>query len=224
MPTNINLHTDSPELYVAEAMPLDLVTALNQLDKWDDWACKVADYLFNAWVLMTCLRDNDQEGLHDLEFALHAALERTPAHTTLPEGWRARWEGYVALLEARLLLYSNSGDIENLLTRKHIKEVLFFLANDDHNPDTTQTQIRDVFKLSHERLSQVLRLLESHRLIQRRKAGKENLVYLTKEGRKTVNTLMNNNVVPLPISKPEKNSSNGKRPACFNADVLKKAA
>lgn len=185
MAINIDLHTDSPEAYVAEAAPLDLAVAVQHLAVWDDWACQVADYLFNAWVLALCLRRNDREGLDDLEFALHATLERSPAQASLPATWRARWQGYVALLEARLLQYASPADIETLLARKHVKEMLVFL----NDGEASQTEIRNWFQLSHERLSQVLRHLESHGLIHRRKEGKENRVSLSSEGKRYADML-----------------------------------
>jgi len=176
----IDLHTDSPEAYLAEASPLDLANAIHALDQWDDLACRVADYLFNAWVLIHCMRPDDREGLDDLEYTLNLVLERPSPE--LPQAWRPRWSVYRDLLHNRARLYGGKTEVDELLARKHVLEVLGELAR---NPgELPQSRLRKTLGVSHERLSQVLRQMEGRGLIGRRRKGRENLVELSESGRR----------------------------------------
>lgn len=179
MPMNLDLHTDSPERYVAQAHPMDLVTALGKLDAWDDTACAVADYLLNAWTLSACMRRDDREGLEDLEYCLHQVLDLT--ERPAPVAWQARWHGYLDLLQARALLHTDADDIVDLLGRKYVPEVLETLAR--ASGEARQGKLRDALDIGQERLSQVLRQMEGRGLITRRRQGRENRVALTELGR-----------------------------------------
>lgn len=184
---NIDLHTDSPEFYVAQASLPDLLSAIKKLTEWDERSCRVADYLLNAWVLTQCIRPNDRDGLEYLESILHIALQGANANVSLPETWRARWQGYIGLLQSRRFLYINQCDIDFLLTRKHIKEALQKLGAETQ--EMSQSALKASLNLSDERTSQVLRELESHGLVMRRKHGKENRVSLSAEGTAVFNSL-----------------------------------
>ncbi len=179
---DIDLHTDSPEPYIAEATPLDLANAIHRLLAWDAHALRVADYLFNAWVLIQVRREEDAQGLGDLEYALHNALERARSRASLPESWRARWSGYHDLVGNRARLRPGQSEIADLLARKHVPEILGYLAR--AVGETRQTELRDAHGLSHERLSQILRQLETRQIIRRRRQGKENMIALTESGQR----------------------------------------
>lgn len=177
---SLDLHTDSPEVYLSEASPMDLANAIHALAQWDDLACRVADYLFNAWTLTHCMRADDREGLDDLEYTLNLALDRQSL--SLPESWRPRWSAYRDLLHNRARLYGGASDVEALLARKHVVDVLSELAR---NPgESQQSRLRETLGVSHERLSQVLRQMEGRGLISRRRQGRENLVELSESGRR----------------------------------------
>jgi hypothetical protein len=176
----LDLHTDSPEAYLAEACPMDLANAIHALAEWDDLSSRVADYLFNAWTLTHCMRPDDREGLDDLEYTLNLALDRpSPA---LREAWHSRWSAYRDLLHNRARLYGGASDVEALLARKHVVQVLSELAR--MPSETQQSRLRETLGVSHERLSQVLRQMEGRGLISRRRQGRENLVELSESGRR----------------------------------------
>lgn len=180
----LDLHTDSPEAYIAEACPLDLAAAVADLKAWDDHAVRVADYLFNAWVLTYSLRPNDQEGLDDLEYALHHALERAPAAASLQPDLRARWSAYLDLVHNRARLFGGDAEMCDILGRKHVMEILGHLvAGESNQNEMDQSALREARGISHERMSQVLRQMEGRGLISRRRHGKENRVRLTDKGR-----------------------------------------
>ncbi len=229
----IDLHSDTPERLIAESSPPELLDAIQVLETWDEHALKVTDYLFNAWVLDICMRPADEEGLRDLELALHVALERTQA--TPPEPWRNRWRTYVDLLHGRALRFTDAAEIDALWQRKHIPELVALLSSTATGMTQTTLRLRmnnatPPVPLSQERISQLLRHLEEHGLITRMRSGRENLVELSSAGRAALDrrTVSSGARVPVAESKPTEPQPTGRQclgdPNLADANLLREAA
>ncbi len=181
----LNLHTSNPEIYIDDNTPRDLVDAAEKLSAWDQEAGATVDYLLNAWVLRACMND-DPEGTTDLNVAIRTLLDRLPISGSVPEAWRHRWQAYQELLGARTLRFTTQREIDALLGRQHIKDLLLLLPRDGDfraQPELHLAGETGRQRFSDSRLSQLLGQIEDHGLIAHRKRGRNKDWRLTESGR-----------------------------------------
>ena len=184
----LDLHTANPELYIDDRRPQDLIAAAEQLATWDEAASASADCLLNAWTLRACMNE-DPEGTADLAVAIRALRDRLANSRSLPDSYRHRWQGYLELLNSRTLRFTNAAEIELLLNRPHVVELLRTLpANGEFFP---QWEVKAALatqekRFSDSRLSQILGQIEDHGLIGHRKRGKYKDWRLTESGQQVL--------------------------------------
>lgn len=175
----IDLHTSDPGLRVDDSTPFELLDAAEQLPVWDEHPLAVADYLLNAWCVRACMNE-DPEGTSALSTTLRALLERLPNSPMLPEKTRHRWQAYLDLLSARALRFTSEREIETLLTRQHVEDLLRALPAD--GAYKAQGELNANGKFGNSRLSQLLGQIADHGLIDQRKQGKCKDWRLTERG------------------------------------------
>ncbi len=165
------------------------------LGEWTDAAAESIDRVHLAWTLSSL--QPASRGPEQAEPIL-VELLRYFRRLVLPEqedsldalrgGYRARWDGFAALLEHQLERWQSRADPGWLLRRPILRTVLECVHA---TPDMTQSSVLDAVNLARERnqepairkayLSRLLATLEGHGLIVRTRIGREQRVALGPE-------------------------------------------
>lgn len=165
----------SPEWIVDTLAPRALLAQARALPAWDDEVRENIDHALCQWARNACARNNDQEGLLELQAVLGWLIDgleqRVDARSV--DGLRSRWQGFLDLLEAHRIVLA-ARDPGGVRQRKHVVPILEALVGGE----TEQKDLREQVSLSESRLTQLLNLMEAHGLIVRRKQGRTNLVRL----------------------------------------------
>lgn len=174
----MSLHA-SPEWIVDTLEPRALLAEARALPAWDDEVRANIDHALCQWVRNACARNNDQEGLLELQSVLGCLLDGLEQNleANRVDGLRSRWQGFLDLLEAHRIVLA-ARDPDGVRQRKHVAPILAALAAGE----TEQKALREQVGLSESRLTQLLHLMEAHGLIVRRKQGRTNLVRLAVVG------------------------------------------
>lgn len=169
----------SPEWIVDTLEPRALLAEARALPAWDDEVRGNIDHALCQWARNACARNNDQEGLLELQSVLGWLLDGLEQHVDANsvDGLRSRWQGFLDLLEAHRIVLA-ARDPDGVRQRKHVAPILAALAGGE----TEQKALREQVDLSESRLTQLLHLMEAHGLIVRRKQGRTNLVRLADLG------------------------------------------
>ncbi|MBL8470926.1 MAG: helix-turn-helix transcriptional regulator [Rhodocyclaceae bacterium] len=181
------LNHPDPGRLVASSSPEEVVDALRQLgaeDPWPDWSLRLLDRLFIVWSAAAIARHSDEQGIAELQSALAYACTRARNAATLPESWRARWQAASDMLESRRQgLQGRDPDL--ILGRKHVQTLLGMLgAQETAQSDLAAALSGQGVDITPGRLSQLLSLMESHGLLEKRKDGRENRLKLSEQGAK----------------------------------------
>lgn len=165
----------SPEWIVDTLEPRALLAQARALPVWDDEVRANIDHALCQWARNACARNNDQEGLLELQAVLGWLLDGLEQHVDARsvDGLRSRWQGFFDLLEAHRIVLA-ARDPDGVQQRKHVAPILAALAGGE----TEQKTLREQVGLSESRLTQLLHLMEAYGLIVRRKQGRTNLVRL----------------------------------------------
>ena len=165
----------SPEWIVDTLEPCALLAQARALPAWDDEVRANIDHALCQWARNACARNNDQEGLLELQSILGWLIDGLEQHVDVHsvDGLRPRWQGFFDLLEAHRIVLA-ARDPDGVQQRKHVAPILAALAGGE----TEQKALREQVGLSESRLTQLLHLMEAHGLIVRRKQGRTNLVRL----------------------------------------------
>lgn len=179
----LNLHTDDPVLLVDRATAVQLAAAIRRLAQWDERALETANRLISVWSARAIARPNDREGLSELQRLIRHAVQGT-ASPSLPDKFAHRWQATSDLLEARRLNLAHADPIAQS-RRRHVPEILLFLAR-AKNQEAPQSALAAHLGVSGGRITQIVGPLESHGLISKRRAGRDNTLQLTELGLRLV--------------------------------------
>ena len=169
----------SPDWIVDTLAPRALLAEARALPAWDDEVRANIDHVLCQWVRNACARNDDREGLLELQAVLGCLLDGLELHVDANSvnGLRSRWQGFFDLTEAQRIVLA-ARDPDGVRQRKHVAPILAALAGGE----TEQRTLREQVSLSESRLTQLLHLMEAHGLIVRRKLGRTNLVRLAALG------------------------------------------
>lgn len=178
----IDLHTDDPARLAAVATAPELAKAARRLDIWDERAASAADRILIVLAMRACARHGDREEIGEVQRAITQLTRQAKSATTLPEHFRARWQAFADLLEARRLQLAGAAP-ESLLGRRHVTEIL--LAAVAAGNGLRQNEVRQHLEaeITPGRISQLLSLMESHGLIERTRSGRDNLIRASEQAR-----------------------------------------
>ena len=179
--TMLDLDTLRAETLIDNADPVRLAQSIEALDAWTSRRLMVVDDVLTNWVADCIARPNDSEGLANLESCIARALD-SPA--TRAAGLRdaqpqaasdfvQRWRGFAEAVRSRHMKIDQRAP-ERIRTLKHVAEIESMLL--DGTMEQSEIQLK--VSLTPSRLSQVLSLMESNGLIERRSVGKKKLVSL----------------------------------------------
>jgi DNA-binding MarR family transcriptional regulator len=204
--STVNLHANDPTLLVDRSTPPELLDAIQKLPAWDEKALETANLLITVWTSNAIARQNDREGISELQRLIHYALNRSDAAVTLPDEYRYRWEEASDLLESRRLNLAHA-DPEAQINRQHVREILELLHWHDER-EFPQSELAGRFGVTTGRVTQIVGPLEANGLITKRKQGREVLLQLTTRGKsiaRSLNAKSNNLTTGMLLTKRTKN-------------------
>ena len=163
---------EKPEYVVSRAEPGELLAELRGRGPLLPGESLTLDFVLRQWTLQALARQGDLEGLLDLHDLAGVALRLLPDDAESAT-FRTRWQAFRDLVESKRLALGSrqSGRARSLL---HCQPILNLLAERPR----PQSELQEHIRLSAQRLSQVLGVMEEGGLIQREKRGKEKLVFL----------------------------------------------
>lgn len=178
-PSKIDLDRQRPEMLIDSVEPLALAQAVEALDCWGERHLNVVDDVLTNWAAQYIARPADSDGLANLESSIARVLD-SPAsraagwHGSRPESvsdFAARWRGLLDAVRARQIKV-NRRDPERIMALMHVADIKARIETGTHK----QSDLARQLDLSPSRLSQVLSLMESNGLIERKSAGREKLL------------------------------------------------
>ena len=169
------LATQRPEDIVDRTDPADLQSELRTAENLTSEAQRALDFVLRQWTLRGLSRTGDIEGLLELDDLSALAMRALPNDAS-SDAYRTRWQAFRDLLESKRLALGGreSGRARNLLHATPILEML-------KAGPKPQREIQVALRLSVQRLSQVLGVMEEGGLVQRQKQGKEKVVSLASD-------------------------------------------
>ncbi|WP_374246971.1 hypothetical protein [Zoogloea sp.] len=183
MTPELLLHPEPAQLS-STADTSDVLAALRQLgasDHWSERSLHTLDQLLVTWTANTAARQDDAEGIAELQRLIEYARNRTANQSSLPPASRDRWSALNDVLESRRYAIEGRRP-ERILNRAHVRTVLSLIGTGLSQPVLAEKlQDRNV-EISPGRLSQLLSLMEAHGLIDRKREGRENRLTLTPAG------------------------------------------
>ena len=176
----VNLHASDPTLLVDRSTPAELLEAILNLPNWDEKALETANLLITVWASNSIARQNDREGISELQRVIHYALNRSNAAANVPDEYRYRWEEASDLLESRRLNLAHA-DPETQIRRTHVRDLLLLMLDSGIN-EFPQSRLAQDFNITTGRITQIIGPLEANGLIAKRKQGRDNFLKLTDIG------------------------------------------
>lgn len=181
------LHPDPAQLS-STANAADMLAALRALqptDAWTERALQTVDQVLVTWTATAAARPDDVEGIAELQRLIDYARHRSANLETLPAASEHRWHALTDVLESRRLAIEGR-DASRILRRNHVRTILAQIGSGTTQPNLAAALQQHGIDISAGRLSQLLGLLESHGLLQRRRDGRENRLTLTADGHAAV--------------------------------------
>ena len=179
VPTTLLLDRTRPEALIDYATPLELARAVETITEWTPRRLTVVDEVLSNWVADTIARPNDEEGLAALESGIARILDAPASRAAginqvepddAPQ-FAQRWRAFSDAVRARHLKVEERAP-ERVRGMKHVSTI----ENLIRSGAAKQSEIQSKMQLTPSRLSQVLSLMESNGLIERRSEGKEKIV------------------------------------------------
>lgn len=153
----------------------ELRDVVRAVDTWTETRARQLDQVLCSRVVEALADSSDPEALLALQRAVLTVVPHA-AHATLrrlDRDWVARWRAWADLLDARVAQL-DARDQDRI---HHLKNVPELLGAIRENPGLTQTQLADRMGLSGPNISRLLRILDDHDLIVRRREGTAKRVY-----------------------------------------------
>lgn len=173
----------------------DVLAALRQLGATDDWSersLQTLDHLLVTWTATAAARPDDAEGIAELQRLIDYARNRSANQSSLPSTRRDRWSALNDVLDSRRYAIEGRRP-ERILDRAHVRTVLGLIGAGLSQPVLAEKLQERNIEISPGRLSQLLSLMETHALIDRKREGRENRLTLTPMG---------HTAAPAPAVKP----------------------
>ena len=176
--TPIDLRLDSAHKVALDAELDDLRRAIGKLDSWSDKPAQTLDMVYIDRCLRllrsrSAQREDVEALIEHLGWAAHD--RRREALNALALPYFDRWRMLRDLLVARRDALIHGVD-ESLLARKHVRAMLELLGTEAGG--LPQAEIGERLGLAKVNLTRILNLLESHGVIERRREGTSNRVFL----------------------------------------------
>jgi hypothetical protein len=182
--TRIDLERINPERVLDESDPRELVAAVEALKNWTPRSLALVDDVLTGWVADFIARPNDREGLVALQSAVHRILQsqasraekamQVPDEKTAAE-YARRWEGFSDSIAARCITLQERAP-DRVRELMHVADIEAII---EKSGEIKQSELlHRHLDLTPSRLSQVLALMEAHRLIERRSAGRDKYIAL----------------------------------------------
>ena len=167
---------DSTAYWIADAVtPRDLLRVAKTHEQWTNAHLRTLDHVLCQWTEVACARQSDRTGLSELQGVTGRLTELATGRATSMDvsGFVERWQAFRDVLETHRITLA-ARDPEAVMRRKHVPELMKFLATLN---ECEQGALREHLAISEARLAQLLSLVESHGLIERRKEGRINKVW-----------------------------------------------
>ena len=180
--TQLDLDRTGPERLLDEAEPEGFAATIEAFDNWTPRRLALVDDVLTGWVAEYIARPRDRDGLIALQGAIERILQAPASRSESMGGvgetssatYAIRWKGFSDAIEARDITLAER-EPERVLHLRHVAEIVEMASE---SGEISQRDVQARLQLSPSRLSQVLALMESHGLIERRTAGRDKFVSL----------------------------------------------
>jgi hypothetical protein len=159
-----------PEALADRVDPAEALAALERAKTLTPAQRETLDYALSYWVLQTVERTGDLGGIHLLDRLCAAALRRAGGD----DSFAARLKAWRDLLENKRLSIAARRAGGRAAQLRQCQPILDLL----HSGTRSQAELAEALALSPGRVSQILAVMESEQLIQRRRHGQQNQVSL----------------------------------------------
>ena len=165
----MRLDSQRPERLVNELDAESLIEAVLAIDQWSERRLGAVDYVLSHWMAQMAAR-HDARSVAELQSVIGQILERRPP----PDPYAHRWRALDDALEARRLTLT-ARDPERVMEMRHVLPILEHLRKEG---PTSQGDLLGRLRLgvSVSRLSQIVKVMEAHGLIEVEQRGRESFL------------------------------------------------
>ena len=165
----MSLDTQRPERLVNELDAGGLIAAVLAIDRWSERRLAAVDYVLSHWTAHIAARQ-DARSVAELQSVIGQILERRSP----PDSYGHRWHALDDTLEARRLTLA-ARDPEHVMGMRHVRSILDHLHNEG---PTRQGDLLERLRLgvSVSRLSQIVKVMEAHGLVEVEQRGRESFL------------------------------------------------
>ena len=165
----MKLDSQRPERLVNELDAESLIEAVLAIDRWSERRLGAVDYVISHWTAQMAARQ-DARSVAELQSVIGQILERRPP----PDPYAHRWRALDDALEARRLTLA-ARDPERVMGMRHVVPILEHIRK---KGPTRQGDLLGRLRLgvSVSRLSQIVKVMEAHGLVEVEQRGRESFL------------------------------------------------
>jgi hypothetical protein len=172
----VSLQHDTPQDLVGASLD-ELKEAARAVPEWDDVIARSLDHVYRQKLVTLLSRRAGEEELSELADHLRRVIppSRRAALDELDAPWSRIWLAYAALVETRIGVL-RAQDPGEALGKVHVAKILEIVRQQDGVAQ--QEVMRRAGLRSKANLTRVLNVMEANELVERRRVGNENRLYL----------------------------------------------